>query len=282
MNRPPLVITIQSQVAYGHVGNSAAVFPLLASGLEVAQVPTVLFSNTPAHPTLRGRALPADLFADLLTGLQERGLPERAAFIISGYIRSPEIAELTADFIAHAKAANPGLTYLCDPVMGDSGPGLYVSEEITRVMRDRLLPMADLATPNQFELGFLGGGEIRTLADLAKASAQVPLPNGAHLITTGCLLDDTAPGHLESIVSGPDGIDRHSTAHRPAALGGTGDLFAALVIAGLGQGLDLGPAIDRAQTLVTCALERALVLGNREVVMSDPSFRAALLGQTTG
>ena len=102
--RPPLVISIQSQVVMGHVGNSAAVFPLLAAGLEVAAVPTVVFSNTPDYPTLRGRAMPADFFAELLQGLWERGLPERADVLLTGYIGSVEVARLVADFAARAKA----------------------------------------------------------------------------------------------------------------------------------------------------------------------------------
>ena len=106
-----LVISIQSQVVMGHVGNSAAVFPMLAAGIEVAPVPTVIFSNTPDYPTLRGRPLPADFFADLLQGLWDRGLPQRADFLLSGYIGSVEVAGLLADFVARAKAANPRLCY---------------------------------------------------------------------------------------------------------------------------------------------------------------------------
>lgn len=123
MTRPPFVISIQSQVVFGHVGNSAAVFPMQAAGLEVAAIPTVIFSNTPHYATLRGRVLNPDLFADLLRGAQERGLPERADYILTGYIGSAEVARIVADFVAGAKAANPRLTYLCDPVMGDAGPG---------------------------------------------------------------------------------------------------------------------------------------------------------------
>ncbi len=116
--KPPLVISIQSQVVHGHVGNSAAVFPMQASGLEVAAIPTVIFSNTPDYPTLRGGPVPPDLFADLLLGACERGLPQRAEWLMTGYIGSVEVALLAADFVARAKAANPSLRYLCDPVMG--------------------------------------------------------------------------------------------------------------------------------------------------------------------
>lgn len=277
MTRPPFVISIQSQVVFGHVGNSAALFPMQAAGLEVAAIPTVVFSNTPDYPTLRGRALPPDFFAELLLGACERGLPERADFILTGYIGSLDVALLVADFVAAAKAANPRLTYLCDPVMGDDGPGLYVPEAIADVMRSRLLPMADIATPNPFELAWLTGRKIATMADLDAARTSLRLAPEAHLIATGCALEDSPAGQIESVVLGPGGSSRHPTEQLPIALPGTGDLFAGLAIASLARGLALPLAVDIAQSLTAEALLEAARLGAREVVLSGPEFRRALL-----
>ncbi|MCE8417763.1 pyridoxal kinase [Rhodovulum sulfidophilum] len=280
MTRPPLVIAIQSQVVFGHVGNSAALFPMQAAGLEVAAIPTVVFSNTPDYPTLRGRALPPEFFSDLLQGARERSLRERADYILTGYIGSLEVALMVADFIAEAKARNPGLTYLCDPVMGDSGPGLYVPETIADVMRERLLPMADIATPNPFELSWLTGRGIARIADLEAARTELGIAPGAHLIATGCALEDTPPGHIESVILGPGGagdIGRHPTEHLPIALPGTGDLFAALILAGIARGAPLAAAVKTAQTLTAEALRDARALGAGEVVLSGPGFRRALL-----
>lgn len=277
MTRPPFVISIQSQVVFGHVGNSAALFPMQAAGLEVAAIPTVIFSNTPHYPTLRGRALDPGLFADLLRGAQERGLPERADYILTGYIGSVEVARKVADFVAGAKAANPRLIYLCDPVMGDAGPGLYVPEAIADVMRDRLLPLADITTPNPFELSWLTGQKIATLADLHTARRLLPLHPQARLIVTGCALDDTAPGQIESVLLAPEGTNRHPTPHLPIALSGTGDLFAGLIVAGLARGLGLPQAIGTAQRLTSIVLSHAQMLGAREVVLTDPEFRSSLL-----
>lgn len=277
MTPPPLVISIQSQVVYGHVGNSAALFPMQAAGLEVASIPTVIFSNTPDYPTLRGRALPPDFFSDLLLGAHERGLPERADFILTGYIGSLDVALLVADFVAAAKAGNPGLTYICDPVMGDDGPGLYVPESIADVMRDRLLPLADIATPNPFELTWLTGRKIVTMADLDAARTGLRLAPESHLIATGCALEDRPAGQIESVVLGPDGSSRHPTEQLPIALPGTGDLFAGLVTAGLARGLSLPRSVDIAQDLTSQALIHAGRIGAREVVLSEPEFRRALL-----
>ncbi|WP_339109567.1 pyridoxal kinase [Thioclava sp. GXIMD4216] len=277
MPHPPFVISIQSQVVFGHVGNSAAVFPMQAAGLEVAAIPTVVFSNTPDYPTLRGQALPAAFFADLLRGAQERGLPERADFLLTGYIGSVEVARQTAAFIAQAKADNPDLFYLCDPVLGDSGPGLYVPEAIADVMRDLLLPLADLATPNPFELAWLTGQPFTTLEALEHARHALGMGADARLVVTGCALEDTADGHIESIILGPEPPSRHPVRKLPIALPGTGDLFAALIIAGLGHDLSLAQAVEQAQQLVAMALSHAKTLGAGEVVLSNPEFRKALL-----
>ncbi|MFC3169827.1 pyridoxal kinase [Paracoccus fontiphilus] len=275
--RPPLVISIQSQVVHGHVGNSAAVFPMQAAGLEVAAIPTVIFSNTPDYPTLRGAPLPPGLFADLLLGAEERGLPQRAEWMMTGYIGSVEVGLLVADFVARAKAANPSLRYLCDPVMGDHGPGLYVPPELAQVMRDRLLPLADLATPNSFELGYLTGRTITGVADLRDAAADLRMAAGSTLVATGCVLRDSPADHLESVILGPGGMSRHPTRRLPFALPGTGDLYAGLVMAGLARGRDLTQAVETAQDLTAAALAHADRIGAREVVLSDPDFRAALL-----
>lgn len=273
----PLVISIQSQVVHGHVGNSAAVFPMQAAGLEVASIPTVLFSNTPDYPTLRGAPVPADLFADLLRGAEERGLPQRAAWLITGYIGSVPVARLTADFVRRCKAANPSLRYLCDPVMGDHGPGLYVPAELARIMQEDLLPLADLATPNSFELAHLTNRPIACLADAQAAAAALRMAPGGHLIATGCVLADTPGGYLESLIFGPDGTTRHPTPHIPGALPGTGDLFAGLVVAAAGRGRGLGDAVDLAQALTGRALAHAAQVGAREIVLYEAGFRRALL-----
>lgn len=277
MKQPPFVISIQSQVVFGHVGNSAALFPMQAAGLEVAAIPTVLFSNPANYPTLRGKALDPALFADLLLGARERGLPGRADFIVTGYIGSVEVARMVAEFVAEAKAANPRLVYLCDPVMGDAGPGLYVPEAVGAEFRDRLLPLADIATPNPFEVSWLTGQRIATLDDLATARARLSLSPQARLIVTGCALEDTPAGHIEGVLLGPDGISRHPTPHLPIAMSGTGDLFAALIVAGLARGLALPAAIATAQRLTSLALTHARALGAREVVLTEPEFRRALL-----
>ena len=123
------VISIQSQVVHGHVGNNAAVFPLQACGIEVAAVPTTLLSNHPHYPSMRGGVLDAEFVRGLLMGVEERGLIDACPVLISGYLGSAEIAAVVIDFVRRAKARNPKLLYLRAPAMGAAGPGFYVSPD---------------------------------------------------------------------------------------------------------------------------------------------------------
>src|SRR6202140_3346874 len=153
------VISIQSQVAFGHVGNSAAVFALQMHGIDVTAVPTTLLSNRPGYPTLRGRVLDAKLVADLLQGIEERGAVDACRMILSGYLGSPGMAAVVADFVARARACTPQLAYTSDPVLGDRDRGLFVQADIPPLVRDRLCPLADIIPPNHFEFQWLCGAK---------------------------------------------------------------------------------------------------------------------------
>lgn len=187
------VISIQSQVAFGHVGNSAAVFPMQLYGIDVMAVPTTLLSNRPGYPTLRGRVLDAQLVADLLLGIEERGAVDTCGMILSGYLGSPDIAAVVADFVARAKARNPALLYACDPVLGDRDRGLFVHADIPPLVRDRLCPLADIVTPNHFEFDELCGASATTPAQVfhrrtrcwraVPRPSSSPAPNGRIRLT---------------------------------------------------------------------------------------------------
>src|SRR5215470_9571292 len=175
------VISIQSQVAFGHVGNSAAVFPMQMHGIDVIAVPTTLLSNRPGYATIRGRVLDAQLVADLLLGVWERGAVDNASMILSGYLGSPEIAAVVADFVARAKGRNPALRYACDPVLGDRDRGLFVHTDIPPFVRDRLCPLADIITPNDFEFEWLTGTKATTI-DQAIEAARTLVAQGPSTI----------------------------------------------------------------------------------------------------
>ncbi|MGI6855402.1 pyridoxal kinase [Mesorhizobium sp. 1B3] len=255
-NQTRLVISIQSQVVHGHVGNSAAVFPMQAEGLAVAAVPTTLLSNHPHYPTTRGRVLEPQLVNDLLLGVEERGLVEKASILLTGYLGSVANAEVVAAFVARARKSNPSLLYVCDPVVGDDDVGIFVADGLLEAFRDTLVPMASAITPNQFELELLSGLAARSAPDLRVAAAALADGSRRSVIATGCTLEDTPVGKVETILCEPHGLSRTATDRLPIRPCGTGDLFTALFVAGLAKGLPAAEACRRATVQVFRILER--------------------------
>ncbi len=268
------VISIQSQVAWGHVGNSAAVFPMQMHGIDVTAVPTTLLSNRPGYPTLRGRVLDAQLVADLLLGVEERGAVEACQLILSGYLGSAEIAAVVADFVARARNRNPKLIYCCDPVLGDRDRGLFVHADIPPLVRDLLCPLADIITPNHFEFEWLCGTKATT-SDQMIAQAQTLLARGpSTIVVTSAELRDTPDDEIETLAieQTKDGLKEQGLrawrVRTPKLLispSGTGDLFASLLVSARIGGSDTPEALSHAASAVFAVLERTAVRGTEEM-----------------
>src|SRR2546430_15020347 len=143
---------------------------MVVEGIEEIPVQKPLLSNRPGYPTIRGRVLDAELLADLLCGIEERGAVDAAHMILSGYLGSADNAKVVADFVARAKAKNPALQYCCDPVLGDRDRGLFVHADIPPLVRDLLCPLADIVTPNHFEFEWLSGAKAAAIDQVIKAS----------------------------------------------------------------------------------------------------------------
>jgi pyridoxine kinase len=257
------VISIQSQVAYGHVGNSAAVFPMQMHGIDVVAVPTTLLSNRPGYKTIRGRVLDAELVADLLHGIEERGAVDTATMILSGYLGSPEIAAAVADFVARAKTKNPALLYCCDPVLGDRDRGLFVQTDIPPLVRDRLCPLADIITPNHFEFEWLSGVKAATTDQVLKA-ARAFMARGT-VVVTSAELADTPEGEIETLAVERAKAFRVRTPKLPISPNGTGDLFAALLVAARLRGADTPEALSHAASAIFAVLERTAASATEEM-----------------
>jgi len=163
------ILSIQSHVAYGHVGNSAAVFPLQRIGVEVWPVQTVQFSNHPGYGAWRGRVFSAATIRLVVQGIEERGVLGECDGVISGYLGSPDTGEAVVESVARVKGANPAARYCCDPVIGDVSQGVFVRRGIPEFIKERMLPIADVVTPNQFELDYLVGRPSMSMADLGAA-----------------------------------------------------------------------------------------------------------------
>jgi len=263
------VISIQSQVAFGHVGNSAAVFPLQMHGIDVIAVPTTLLSNRPGYATIRGRVLEAELVADLLRGIEERGAVDTAKMILSGYLGSPKIAAVVADFVERAKARhksrNSVLRYACDPVLGDRDRGLFVKPDIPPLVRDRLCPLADIITPNHFEFEWLCGVEARTIEEVIAQAHALIARGPSTVIVTSAELADTRDGEIDTLAVERSRACRVTTPKLPISPNGTGDLFAALYVAACVQGADTPDALSHAASAIFAVLERTAARGTEEM-----------------
>jgi pyridoxine kinase len=263
------VISIQSQVAFGHVGNSAAVFPMQMHGIDVVAVPTTLLSNRPGYPTIRGRVFDAQLVADLLVGIEERGAIDSADMILSGYLGSADIARVVADFVARAKAKNRALRYCLDPVLGDRDRGLFVHADIPPLVRDHLCPLADIITPNHFEFEFLCGREARTINEVMSAAKLLGARSSSTIVATSAELADTPDGEIETLAI------EHSremlkawrvrTPKLPISPNGAGDLFAALYAAATVRGSDMPDALSHAASAIFAVLETTAARGTTEM-----------------
>ena len=253
------VISIQSQVIHGHVGNSAAVFPLQLAGFEVAAVPTVLLSNHPAYPSVKGRVMDAGLVADLLAGLKDRGLLDTTRVLMTGYIGSPEIAAVVVDFVTRAKARNPGLLYICDPVMGDFGPGFYVKPEVREAIIGQLVPLADILTPNRFEFDALVG---RASPDASALVAAAQSLGKSIVLVTG---SPATQQSIETIAVEQSAAWRVTTPALVTKASGTGDLLTALFVAATLKGRATPDALADAVSGVFAIIEATVAQDGLEL-----------------
>jgi pyridoxine kinase len=263
------VISIQSQVAFGHVGNSAAVFPMQMHGIDVTAVPTTLLSNRPGYPTIRGRLLEAQLVADLLQGVEERGAVDTCQMILSGYLGSAATAAVVADFVARAKARNPQLAYCCDPVLGDRDRGLFVHADIPPLVLQRLCRLADIITPNHFEFEFLCEAKATTTGQVIEAARALMAQGPSTIVVTSAELEDTPDDAIETLAIERSGEGfkawRVRTPKLPISPSGTGDLFASLLVSARVGGSDTPDALGHAASAIFAVLEKTAISGTEEM-----------------
>ncbi|ARE38714.1 Pyridoxal kinase [Rhodovulum sp. P5] len=232
------VLVLSSEVAFGHVGLSAARPVLTALGVPVTGLPTVVLSNHPGWPHVSGMPVPVETLQAMVEALAANGwLHEHFALLI-GYLPSAGHVALAADLAERLRQARPDARVVVDPVLGDAPKGLYVPREVAEAIRDRLVPLADVLTPNQFELGFLSGHDVRDLAD-AQAAADALLDTGqaGKVLLTSPPLGD---GRTGIIAVTADGGTQFCTPLREDVPHGVGDAFAAMIAAGLEVGAALG------------------------------------------
>jgi len=263
------VLSIQSAVAYGHVGNSAAVFPLQRIGVEVLPVYTVNFSNHTGYGAWRGPLIAPDDVREVITGIEERGVFDKIDVVLSGYQGSEGIADVIVETVARVKAANPNAVYACDPVMGNAKSGCFVAPAIPELLREKVVPVADIITPNQFELGFLTGTDPHTIEEtLASADAARAMGPGTILVTS-VERPDREEGTIEMMAVTPLGAWIVTTPLLPMKANGSGDVTAALFTAHYTRTGDAADALARTASSVFDLLEATHRSGERELQLVE-------------
>ena len=259
------ILSIQSSVAFGHVGNSAAVFPLQRLGVEVWPVYTVHFSNHTGYGAWRGPLLAAEDVREVIAGVEERGAMPEIDAVLSGYQGGTQIGDVILDAVARVKAANPAAIYACDPVMGNAKSGCFVHPDIPVLLRERVVPKADLITPNQFELGFLTDTEPDDLESTIAAVEKAREMGPSTVLVTSVLQPDRPADTIEMLAVGDDGAWIVRTPHLPMKANGSGDVTAALFTAHLLDTGDAGVALGRTVSSVFDLLQTTLDSGRREL-----------------
>ncbi|MCL2737146.1 MAG: pyridoxal kinase PdxY [Propionibacteriaceae bacterium] len=277
------ILSIQSSVAFGHVGNSAAAFTLMRMGVETYPVFTVHYSNTTGYGSWRGPVLSAQDVMDVVTGVDERGALAGVDAVLSGFQGSQEMGDAILDSVRLVKTRNPRAVYCCDPVMGDVGRGMYVAAGIPEFLRDTVAPAADIITPNQFELDFLTGRTTRTLDDLLAATDDMLAQGPSTVLVTSAVADDLDEQTISMLAATREEAWLVSTPRIDQVFTGSGDVTSAAFLAHVLSSGRVDVALKNTADIVYSILwataqagrrELALVSAQDEIVHPSHSFEA--------
>jgi pyridoxine kinase len=281
------ILSIQSHVAYGHVGNSAAVFPLQRMGVEVWPIHTVQFSNHTGYGQWQGRIFDPSMIREVMAGIEQRGVLGECDGVLSGYMGGADIGAAILDAVATIKRANPAARYCCDPVIGDAGRGIFVREGIPEFMRDKAVPAADVITPNQFELGFLAGRECTSLVTTRDAINAVHDLGPPIVLVTSLHTEGTPEDAVDLLASDEKSCFRLRTPRLQLMVNGAGDAIAALFFAHYLREGKIDVALSRAassifgvlvKTAEAGAPEMQLIAAQQEIVEPSKVFEVEEIG----
>lgn len=260
------ILSIQSSVAFGHVGNSAAVFPMQRRGVEVWPVNTVQFSNNTSYDSWRGPLLPAADVGEIVTGIDELGMLDRVDAVLSGYQGAEDVGASILAAVDLVQRRNPSAFYCCDPVMGDEGRGFYVRPGIPQFMRDEVVPRARVVTPNQFELNFLVGRQhTSTLAEILSAADELRAEGPETVLVTSAQHDQLRTDTVAMVAVTGEGAWEVRTPKIDRYFTGTGDMTAACFLSDILNSGDVAGAVQRTAAAVYGVLEATAATGEREL-----------------
>ncbi len=259
----PTVLTISSQVAYGHVGNSASVVALQSLGCEVIDIPTIILSSHPGHGPAASVEISAKKIDGILSSLKDQGRLDKVDVILSGYLRSRAQIRSVARAVKTIKAKNLAAIYCCDPIIGDEATGIYVPEHVAQGIKTHLINLSDFITPNLFEFQFLCGHKglkIDQCIDLARNKFKTDV-----LITSAPLIDPAFCGNL--LVTAQQAWVCE-TSHICNVPHGTGDLFTALFVGHFLSKCPIEDALSRATGQLNSVLINSADEGTDELCLA--------------
>lgn len=260
------ILSIQSHVAYGHVGNASAVFPMQRLGVEVWPIHTVQFSNHTGYGAWKGRVFDGGMIDEVMEGIAERGVLPNCTGVLSGYMGSADIGHAILSAVERVRAANPKAVYCCDPVIGDVGRGVFVRPGIPELMREQAVPAADIVTPNQFELELLTDIEIRTVADAHRAVEALRDTGPKVVLVTSLTTDETPDDSIDMMAADAKGAWRVRTPKLDVSVNGAGDAIAALFLVHYLRETSAAAALARASASIYGLLKRTKEAGSREIL----------------
>lgn len=245
------VLSISSQVVFGHVGNSAGLFVMQRMGHEVLSVPTIVLSNRPGYSAIAGERIAPNKLNAMLEAARTNGWLCGLDAVVTGYLPTEDHVALCASWIKTIKTLNPNTVYLCDPIIGDEPAGVYIDEAAARAVRALLVPHADIVTPNAFELSWLSGRAVREAADAVTAALALGRPT---VIATSAPVGE---GLLANILVRQDETAATASVKRKVEAHGTGDFFASLFLSQKLRGLNDGDALRAAAFAIDLVLDKS-------------------------
>ncbi len=282
------ILSIQSHVAFGHVGNAAATFPLQRLGFEVWPVHTVLFSNHAGYDSFKGRVMAVDDVRDVIAGIEDLGVFGQCDAVLSGYLGDSPLGEVVLETVEKVRAANPSMLYCCDPVMGDVGSDIYVRETIPPFLRKKAIKAADIITPNLFELSLLTGRELLDMDDIIEAARGL-IANGPKLaLVTSVNRPGLTNGNIEMIALSASEAYLISTPKISFDItpNGAGDVASALFLAYCLKGMRLSEVLENVARVLFAMFRESKRRDTRELqviaaqdclVSTDTPFKAVMI-----
>lgn len=260
------ILSIQSHVAYGHVGNSSAVFPMQRLGVEVWPINTVQFSNHTGYGSWKGRVFDGGMIDEVMEGIAERGVLSSCDGVLSGYMGSADIGHAILSAVEGVRTANPQAVYACDPVIGDVGRGVFVRPGIPEFMREQAVPAADLVTPNQFELELLTDITITSLGDAHRAVDTLRDAGPKVALVTSLVTEETPPDAIDLLAADDEGTWRVRTPKLDVSVNGAGDAIAALFTVHYLRERSAAAALAHASASIYGVLKATKEAGSREIL----------------